>query len=177
MEALKVLRNLLDHLPARLERLPSSQRTLKPGANRWSKQEEFGHLLDSAANNHQRIVRIQLQENPALPGYDGDRWVELHRYQQREWTDLIVIWHSLNEQLLTAASAVADDAWQRTCTIANSRPVTLAFVFEDYVHHMLHHLRHIGVEVDDLVSSVPALLGPWKPWPGGKPPQQEPARD
>ena len=176
MEALNVLRNLLDHLPARLERLPAGQLTLKPDANRWSKQEEFGHLLDSASNNHQRIVRAQLQENPAMPGYEGDRWVELHHYQQREWRGLIAIWHALNQQLLTAASAAPKAAWQRTCTIAGSPPVALAFVFEDYIHHMLHHLRHIGVEVDDLVSSVPALLGPWNPWPGGKPPQQEPAR-
>ena len=177
METLKALRNLLNRLQARLDRLPENERTHKPDPKRWSKQEEFGHLLDSAANNHQRIVRAQLQENPAMPGYDGDRWVELHRYQQREWHDLVATWHGLNEQLLVAASAVPEDGWQRTCTIANSQPVTLAFVFEDYVHHMLHHLRHIGVEVDDLVSSVPALLGPWKPWPGGKPPQQAPARD
>jgi DinB superfamily len=176
VEVLKALQNLLDHLPARLERLPAAQRTLKPDANRWSKQQEFGHLLDSAANNHQRIVRVQLQENPALPGYDGDRWVELHRYQQRDWRDLIATWHALNGQLLVAAAAVPDSAWQRTCTIGGSASVTLAFVFQDYVHHMLHHLRHIGVEVDDLVSSVPALLGPWQPWPEGKPPKQEPVR-
>jgi len=177
MEALKALRNLLDHLPTRLERLPSNERTHKPDSKRWSKQEELGHLLDSAANNHQRIVRAQLQENPAMPGYDGDRWVELHRYQQREWHNLVAIWHTLNEQLLAAAAVVPDSAWQRTCTIGGSATVTLGFVFQDYVHHMLHHLRHIGVEVDDLVSSVPALLGPWQPWPEGKPPQQAPARD
>jgi len=108
-----------------------------------------------------------------MPGYDGDRWVTLHRYQHRDWRDLITLWHSLNEQLLAAASAVPDSAWPRTCTIANSQPVSLAFVFQDYVHHMVHHLRHIGVEIDDLLSSLPALLGPWKPWPGGKPPLQE----
>jgi len=85
--------------------LPAAELRLKPDAKRWSKQEEFGHLLDSAANNHQRIVRAQLQEKPAMAGYEGDRWVEFHRYQQREWRELIAIWHALNEQLFTAASA------------------------------------------------------------------------
>jgi DinB superfamily len=177
MEALQVLRHLLDHLPSRLEGLSHDDLTRKPAPDRWSPQEEFGHLLDSASNNHQRIVRIQLEDKPAMPGYDGDRWVELHRYQQREWRDLVAIWHALNGQLLAAALAAPKSSWQRTCTIANSQPVTLAFVFEDYLHHMLHHLRHIGVELDDLVSSMPALLGGWQAWPEGKPPQQAPARD
>jgi len=29
--------------------------------------------------------------------------------------------------------------------------LTLRFVFDDYVRHMLHHLQHIGVEVEDLI--------------------------
>lgn len=172
MQALIVLRNLLDHLPVRLEKLPADQIQKKPAPHRWSPKEELGHLLDSAANNHQRIVRMQLEDNLALPGYDGERWVELHRYQKREWRDLVAIWNGLNEQLLAAASAVPPNGWHRTSTIAGSAPVTLAFVFQDYLHHMVHHFRHIGVAVDDLLSADPTLLGPWKPWPGGKPPAQ-----
>lgn len=174
MQDLIVLRNLLDHVPDRLARMPADQILRKPAPHRWSSQEELGHLLDSVANNHQRIVRIQLEDDPAMPGYAGDGWVVLHRYQKRDWRDLIKIWHALNEQLLAAAAAVPSSGWHRTCTIAGSTPVTLAFVFQDYLHHMVHHLRHIGVEVDDLLSPLPTLLGPWKPWPGGKPPVQEP---
>jgi hypothetical protein len=28
--------------------------------------------------------------------------------------------------------------------------MTLEFVFDDYVTHMLHHLEHIGLEVHDI---------------------------
>ena len=41
-----------------------SQRTrpLKsPSPSKWSKKEILGHLIDSAANNHQRFMRLQLQ--------------------------------------------------------------------------------------------------------------------
>ena len=177
MGALNVLRTLLQHLPTRLEGLPRDRVLRKPAPDRWSPQEELGHLLDSAANNHQRIVRTQLEDKPAMPGYDGDRWVALHRYQQRDWRELIALWRALNEQLLAAATAVPESGWRRTCTIAGSAPVTLAFVFEDYLHHMVHHLRHIGVELDDLLSSLPALRGAWKSWPEGKPPLQAPAQE
>ncbi len=154
MQSLLLLHALIDRLPARLTNLSVDQVQHKPSSSKWSLKEELGHLLGSAANNHQRIVRAQLENNPAMPTYDGDQWVALHRYQDRDWSSLIAIWLGLNRQLLAAAEAVADSAWLRTCTIADSAPLTLQFVFDDYVDHMLHHLRHMGVEVDDLVAAV-----------------------
>ena len=153
MQSLLLLRALIDRLPARLTNLSPDQVQRKASPSQWSLKEELGHLLDSAANNHQRIVRAQLEDKPAMPEYDGDQWVALHRYQERDWSSLIAIWADLNRQLLAAAEAVPDSAWLRTCTIADSAPLTLQFVFDDYVHHMLHHLRHMGVEVDDLPTA------------------------
>ena len=144
------LQALLVHVPARLEKIPPSQAELASAPSHWSPKQELGHLLDSAANNHRRIVRAQLEDKPAMPGYDGDRWVELHAYQRRDWTELIGLWKALNGQLLAAARAVPDSAWSRTCTIADSKPLTLKFVFEDYIEHMMHHLQHIRIQMDDL---------------------------
>jgi hypothetical protein len=150
MEALKELRALINQVPLRLNQIPSSQVERKPSTSQWSPKEELGHLLDSAANNHHRIVRAQLEDKPKMPGYDGDAWVELHQYQRRNWQEMIALWRALNQQLLTAAEAAPDAAWSRTCTIADSQPLTLKFVFEDYIAHMLHHLQHIGIQIDDL---------------------------
>jgi DinB superfamily len=151
MQSLMVMRELIDRLPARLQALPSDKIGHKPAPDAWSAKEELGHLLDSAANNHQRVVRTQLEDKPDMPGYDGDAWVALHRYHDRDWSWLIEHWAALNGQLLAAAEAVPDSAWSRTCTIADSKPLTLQFVFGDYIHHMLEHLRHMGVKVDDFV--------------------------
>lgn len=150
MQQLKRLRALINEVPTKLSRLPVPQVELKPSSVKWSPKEELGHLLDSAANNHQRIVRTQLEHEPRMPGYDGNGWVELHKYQQRDWQEMIDLWQALNRQLLTAAEAVPESAWSRTCTIADSLPLTLKFVFEDYVDHMVHHLKHIGIQVDNL---------------------------
>jgi hypothetical protein len=87
-----------------------------------------------------------------MPGYEQNRWVAVHAYQRRDWAELIELWQALNRQLLAAAEAVPDSAWSRTLTVAGSEPLTLQFVFEDYVVHMLHHLQHIGIEVDDITS-------------------------
>src|SRR5271157_3929552 len=114
MAALSSLRDLLQRVPSRLERLPRNTVEGKPTPSTWSPKEELGHLLDSAANNHQRIVRAQLEDNPAMPGYEQNRWVTVHAYQHRDWGELIELWQALNRQLLAAAEAVPDSAWSRT---------------------------------------------------------------
>ena len=154
MPVLTSLRDLLQRVPDRLKKLSKDTVESKSTPSSWSPKEELGHLLDSAANNHQRIVRAQLEDNPAMPGYEQNRWVAIHAYQRRDWGELIELWQALNRQLLAAAEAVPDSAWSRTLTVAGSQPLTLQFVFEDYLTHMLHHLQHIGIEVDDIRSNA-----------------------
>jgi hypothetical protein len=119
----------------------------KPGA--WSKKEELGHLVDSAINNHARIIRVQVENAPALPGYQQDVWVERQGYHDRDWLELTALWSALNEHMLAAARRIPSAALARTCTIAGSQPMTLEFVIEDYVDHMVHHLQHIGLALSE----------------------------
>jgi hypothetical protein len=154
MPALTSLRDLLQRVPGRLEGLSRETVESKPTPSTWSPKEELGHLLDSAANNHQRIVRAQLEDKLVMPGYAQNPWVAIHAYQRRDWKELIELWQALNRQLLAAAESVPDSAWSHTLTVAGSEPLTLQFVFEDYVTHMLHHLQHIGIATDDLTSNA-----------------------
>jgi nitroreductase len=158
-----LLRSILFTVPNRLAAIPADEAGDKPAPGQWSRKEELGHLIDSAANNHQRVVRAQLEESPAMPGYDADAWVALHGYQSRSWQSLIELWRAGNSQLLAAAEAATAEAWPRTLTIGGSDLVTLRFVFDDYVEHMLGHLRHIGVDVEELRSSSPESEYPEKP--------------
>jgi hypothetical protein len=144
------MRHILKVVPDRLGKLSNDAVESKATSSNWSPKEELGHLLDSAANNHQRIVRAQFEDNPVMPGYEQNRWVAVHSYQRRDWKELIEVWQAINWQLLAAAEAVPESSWSRTLTVAGSEPLTLQFVFEDYLVHMLHHLGHIGIEVDDI---------------------------
>ena len=148
------LRYALTVVPGRLAGISNGNAAARPAPDSWSPKQELGHLIDSAANNHQRIARAQLEDNLALPGYDGDRWVELHGYQNRNWTELIVLWRAGNSQLLAAAESAPRSAWPHTLSVGGSGPMTLRFVLDDYVDHMVSHLRHIGVEVGDILASA-----------------------
>jgi hypothetical protein len=154
MPMLNSLRQLIERVPGRLEKLSKEQIESKSTPTSWSPKEELGHLLDSGANNHQRIVRAQLENSPAMPGYDQNGWVAVHAYQRRDWKELIEVWQAVNRQLLAAAVSVPDSAWSRTLTVAGSKPLTLEFVFDDYLAHMAHHLQHIGIETADITSNA-----------------------
>jgi hypothetical protein len=126
----ELLRHLLETEPSQLAELSEAAVAVKPSPESWSPKEELGHLIDSTANNHQRIVRTLLDDQPAMPGYEQQRWVLAHIYQQRDWRELVDTWTTFNRQLLVVAGCVTD-------------PVTLRFVLEDYLAHMSHHLAHI----------------------------------
>ncbi len=162
-DKMALLEAIVESLPALLAAISYEDARRRPAPESWSPKEELGHLIDSAANNHRRIVLAQIEDNPALANYDGDRWVKLHDYQNRDWHDMIELWRVLNTQLLAAARAASDQDWARTCTIGDSDTLTLRFVFDDYVDHMLGHLKHIGVDTDKL--SAPEAKYPEKPAP------------
>jgi len=152
MSSIAILRGILQAVPDRLAKLSAVDSRSKPGA--WSPKEELGHLLDSAVNNHQRIVRAQMEDRLEMPGYAQNHWVAVHRYQQRDWSELITLWSAFNRQLLEAAESVPDSAWEQTIRVGASEPMTLEFVFEDYIAHMAHHLKHIGIDLDDIPIPV-----------------------
>ena len=52
-----------------------SAQPLSPG--KWSPREIVGHLIDSAANNHQRFVRGQLHDDLVFLGYAQEDWVRV----------------------------------------------------------------------------------------------------
>ena len=146
-QSIERLRSIIEGVPVRLNAI-GDLAAAKPSPDSWSRKQELGHLIDSASNNHQRIVRAQVESGLIMPGYDGDRWVELHGYQDRDWNELVDLWRAANKQLLSAAQSAPDASWSNPVTVAGDEQ-TVGFVMADYVRHMSEHLRHIGVEADD----------------------------
>src|SRR5580765_7521264 len=108
MKSLNALQIIIQETPGRLHCLGIEKAAIKPAADKWSPKEELGHLLDSAVNNHQRMVRAQMEDGIAMPGYQQEEWVKLHKYQERQWYELISLWAGLDQHLLAAAQSVPD---------------------------------------------------------------------
>jgi hypothetical protein len=116
---------------------------LKPDPSTWSIKEVLGHLVDSAANNHQRFVRAQESGELVLPGYEQDHWVRAQAYQERPWAEIVRLWEVYNRHLAHVIRHLPAASLEVRCRIGGNEPVTLGFIVEDYVTHMQHHLQQI----------------------------------
>jgi hypothetical protein len=137
------LEELLGEMPGRLSAISEEEAARKPDPAKWSKKEILGHLIDSAANNHQRFVRAQLAPAVELPGYEQDGWVRVQAYMIEPWQDLIEFWRFYNRHLVHVMETIPEDYLAHTCAIGGKPAVTLGFLVEDYVRHLEHHLDQI----------------------------------
>ncbi|MGI9076027.1 MAG: GNAT family N-acetyltransferase [Gemmatimonadaceae bacterium] len=146
-----------------------SDATLQPAPGKWSPKEIIGHLIDSAANNHLRFVRAQMQEDLSFPGYEQQEWVRLQQYQAVPWPALVALWKSYNLHIahVMATASPSERARPRTRhnldeiafrTVSRSEPGTLEYLMRDYVAHLEHHLRQIADARVGARSPVPAML-------------------
>ena len=89
------------------------------GAGKWTPVQVLGHLIDSAANNHQRFVRAQFTWPFVWPGYDQQTWVPLHHYRDRPWTEVVDLWVALNRHVAAVIEFVPVEKLQTPCTIGD----------------------------------------------------------
>jgi len=117
--------------------------SVRPAPGKWSKKEILGHLIDSASNNHQRFVRLQLSERVELPGYSQDDWVRVQRYQDQPWQQIIGLWAVYNSQLAQVIGFVDPKSLGNVWRKPDGTEFTLEFIIRDYVTHMRHHLKQL----------------------------------
>jgi hypothetical protein len=134
---------ILNTAPRRLVDLSENVVAHKPAANRWSKKEILGHLIDSAANNHQRFVRAQNTPLLDFPTYEQEFWVAAQSYATESWPDLVNLWLLLNRHLLHIVKAMPPTVWAHECTIGGRPAVTLEALVADYLSHVDNHLAQL----------------------------------
>lgn len=116
----------------------------KPNPEKWSKQEELGHLIDSAQNNIQRFIRVQYEDNVHIR-YNPDNWVAMNDYQNCNKNNLIELWYLLNKQIITILEKMPLDKYDALMSfdVNPANKNTTLFIAEDYVIHLAHHLESI----------------------------------
>lgn len=149
----KEFRDTIEVAKSELLRIPSSK-AADSERGKWSAKQVVGHLIDSAANNHQRFVRAQFSDDLVCPGYDQEKWVEAQKYNDAPWPDLVHLWAAYNLHLCHLVSVIPEQAltierrehnldqiaWK---AVDRNTPTTLEYFVKDYAGHMRHHLRQI----------------------------------
>ena len=132
------------------------RRPYAPG--KWTRIEVLGHLLDSAAHNHQRIALALHSDVMSAPGYDGDSQVRVQHYAAAPVETLVEAWTAWNRVIAYVIAQIPGDKEQTPCTIGSYAAVTLGELALDYVAHLEHHLRQIAGD-----NALPFSGMPWPP--------------
>ncbi len=139
--AISRLQYLCKVIPPLLKAITEKDFNEKRDANSWGKKEILGHLIDSAANNHQRFIRGQFEPKPSI-AYDQNKWEQYNFYQQTTPAHIIGFWEVYNLHLLHVIKHIPQQNLQLEC-VTNGTPFTLGFLINDYVAHLEHHLKQI----------------------------------
>jgi hypothetical protein len=141
---------LVETLSPELRPLRDADARRKPAPDKWSIAQILGHMVDSAANNHQRFVRAQHVSQKGRPGagyqgpgYEQEDWVARQGYQDAPWPELVELWRLYNLHLSRVILRIPDESLATEMHIGDYEPATLAFVVEDYLAHMRHHVAQI----------------------------------
>ena len=95
-ETASQLRNIVIEYTSLLQQADEKSYLFKVSANKWSKKEILGHLVDSAQNNISRFIVAQYEDVPKIV-YNQDSWVAISDYQNYPIGDLITLWRLLNK--------------------------------------------------------------------------------
>ncbi len=129
-----------------LRDLPVEVITLRRNKQSRTVKQILGHLIDSASNNHQRMVRLQYSKDLLFfPDYrqDNDLWIALQDYQNSNWENLIQLWKFYNLHIIQVIKSVdltkLDSFW---CDFEGTK-VTLKEMIEGYLDHLYLHINEI----------------------------------
>lgn len=135
--------NKLLNLPleAISERRNAQNRTIK---------QLIGHLIDSASNNQQRMVRLQYSSNLVFPDYtqDNDLWIAIQNYQKSDWISLVGLWKYYNLHIIQVIKNIDTSKLGNTWTDFEGNIVSLENMVNGYLGHL--HL-HMG-EIEELAG-------------------------
>jgi hypothetical protein len=141
-EIAEQLKNIAEEYAGELKKVREETYSFKPNANKWSKKEILGHLIDSAQNNIRRFVVGQYEEAPRII-YKQDDWVAIADYQNYSTKDLIGFWRLINNHASIILSRISPEMAQRKCDTNDTVLHTIEWLAADYIKHLLHHLHQI----------------------------------
>ena len=149
----KVAAEIVKQADAAVERwrnLPEKFLTFRPSEDAWSAKEIIGHLIDSASNNHQRFVRLQLTDRLNFPeyGHENIHWVRIQNYQAQAWETLLVLWRYFNLHLAHTMQTVDPSCLSNVWEIGAKTSATLFELMTDYLRHLQDHIKQIAETLD-----------------------------
>ncbi len=139
------LKQLIDAYSLKFDAFPEGEFSSKPRADKWSKKEIVGHLIDSAQNNLRRFIVGQYETSPPKIVYQQDFWVAANGYQKANKKDVVLMWKLVNYQICEVLNNMMPSNYAKVCDTGKNVVDlhSLEWLAQDYVKHMKHHINQI----------------------------------
>ncbi|OGP50335.1 MAG: hypothetical protein A2Y79_01170 [Deltaproteobacteria bacterium RBG_13_43_22] len=127
--------------------------TVKLDESKWTLKEIIGHLIDSASNNHQRITRLQLDEELHFPSYENEKWLETEKWNLLGWPEILHLFKYYNFYLSHLIEKVNPDCLKNRWLGRDrfgERIFSLEELVTDYLRHFKEHLEHFETRLKDI---------------------------
>jgi len=119
--------------------------------DKWTLKEMVAHLIDSASNNHQRFIRLQLEAVLVFPKYDAEEWRTATHITPFDYATLVTLWKTYNALLLhlieNMNQATLGHIWRR-----DDKGISLEALVHDYFAHMELHRDLFMERVTEIVT-------------------------
>jgi hypothetical protein len=142
---------LTDHWVPILENLPDDLLMNKLNWQKRSIKQVVGHMVDSASNNHQRMVRLQYNKELVFPDYrqDNDLWIAFQNYQDANWQNIVQLWKFYNLHIIHVIQSIDLNKLENYWNDFEGTKVTLEQMIEGYLWHLELHLKEIQVVLNE----------------------------
>jgi hypothetical protein len=152
-EVIAELSEIVNDFSLKIKAIPEDEFSKKLQANKWSRKEVLGHLIDSAQNNLRRFICGQYENIPPKIVYEQDFWVNSNDYQSAPARDIVTLWKLSNERIVAVLMNMPSDTYSKKCdTEKNFEALhSLEWLAKDYIRHLKHHLNQIIPRSFDIV--------------------------
>jgi uncharacterized damage-inducible protein DinB len=126
-----------------IEGFADSRLTSPPGRGKWSVAEIVMHMAEDELVSSWRYRQMLEHDQPALAGFDQDRWAQWSDYPSWQPADALAMFRLLREANLRMFARLTPEEWLRAGTHAERGKITVRDLCRHMAAHDINHIEQI----------------------------------
>ena len=110
----------------------------------WNVRQLVHHIADSQLNMYQRLKLALTDNNPIVPPFNQEEWVELEDSLAPIEYSLQIL-DGINARIVALGNHIDKDQLERKFTLKDNGEITVATKLAKLAWHENHHLAHIEI--------------------------------
>lgn len=144
----EVMRSAAEDLEQLWRSATAEQLTRQASPGDWSAHETLLHLIDSELVYGVRMRMIATQDEPPLPGYDQEAWIQRFGPLESDPRESLEIWLALRRLNLRVLEALGEEEMDRVGLHSERGPESIRLIADLLGGHDLNHLDQIRSAIE-----------------------------